>query len=333
LVVAALIGAASCARCGADLGQSAALCPACGALLLPAAPGGVLGTSSPLLAGVARASALRSYLAFAIDAIPVLAAIAIGVVLATRGAYGWLAWAVIGTVGYLGVSLAVMGFRGRSVGRWVCGLRTVDDLTGTPVSVRRMIRRISASRWTPRTVTASLADGRDPLDLAPAGLLGTELAEGAVPEAAVFAPPTGTAEPARISATDTVTLVFDTGRRHLLRGTLLIGRSPENSRGLIPRDLRLPAVDHPVLGLADLSRTLSKTHVLLEWSGRVLWVTDLHSANGSVLISPDGERRPLVPGIRGAAAVGWTVQCGARSFTVHMAAADSASTFTRQALP
>jgi hypothetical protein len=55
---------------------------------------------------------------------------------------------------------------------------------------------------------------------------------------------------------------------------------------------------------------------LLEWSGSVLWVTDYGSANGSVLVSPDGERRPLVPGIRAPAAIGWTVECGNRFFTV-----------------
>jgi hypothetical protein len=331
-VVAALLGTASCARCGADLGQSAALCPSCGVLLLPAAPGSALGTSSPLLAGVARASALHRCRALTIDAILVLVAIGVGVVLSARGAYGWLTLTIIATVGYVGISLALMGYRGRSVGRLVFGLRTVDDLTGTPVSARKVISRISASRWTSRTVTARLAGGRDPLDLAPAALLGTDLAQGAAPEAAVFAP-TEAAKPARTLTSDTVALVFDTGRRHVLRGSLLVGRSPENSRGLTPRDPRIPAVDHPVLGLADLSRTLSKTHALLEWSGRVLWVTDLHSANGSVLISPDGERRPLVPGIRGAAAVGWTVQCGARSFTVHAAVDNPSTTFTRQAFP
>ena len=103
----------------------------------------------------------------------------------------------------------------------------------------------------------------------------------------------------------------------LLRSTLLIGRSPENTSGLSRRDPRRPGVDHPLLGLADLSRTLSKTHALLEWSGTALFVTDLQSASGSVLVSPAGDRRPLVPGVPGAAAIGWTVQCGARSFTVH----------------
>jgi uncharacterized RDD family membrane protein YckC len=330
-MTAALVGAASCARCGADLEQSAALCPSCGALLLPAAPGRVLGTSTALLAGVVRASAVRRYLALALDGIPVLVGIAIVVVLATREAYGWLVLTVLATVGYVGISLALMGHRGRSLGRFVCGLRTVDDLTGTPVSVRRLIRRITALHSAPRTVTAVLAAGRDPLDLAPAALLSTELAEGSAAESAVFAP-TAAREAPRTTSTDAVALVFDTGRRHVLRGSVLVGRSPENSRGLTPRGARLPAVDHPVLALADLSRTLSKTHALLEWSGSVLWVTDLHSANGSLLVSPDGDRRPLVPGIRGAAAVGWTVQCGSRSFTVQ-AAADVPSRLPRQATP
>jgi hypothetical protein len=45
-------------------------------------------------------------------------------------------------------------------------------------------------------------------------------------------------------------------------------------------------------------------------------VTDYGSAYGSVLVSPDGERRPLVPGIRAPAAIGWAVECGNRFFTV-----------------
>src|SRR5918998_341599 len=130
----------------------------------------------------------------------------------------------------------------------------------------------------------------------------------------------------RPAASETVTLVFDSGRSHLLRGTLLVGRRPENSHSASFRDPRRPAVDHPLLGLADLSRSLSKTHVLLEWSGTVLWVTDLQSANGTVLRSPRGERRPLTPGVPGAAGIGWTVQCGARSFTVHASSQQGGTT-------
>jgi hypothetical protein len=116
---------------------------------------------------------------------------------------------------------------------------------------------------------------------------------------------------------DAVAIVFDTGRRQVIQTSLLIGRSPESNRALEHRGAARTPGEQPVLALADLSRTLSKTHALLEWSGSVLWVTDLHSANGSVLVSPDGERRPLVPGIRGPAAIGWAVECGNRSFSVH----------------
>ena len=315
-MTAALVGAASCARCGGELGRSAALCPACGALLLPAASGRVLGTSSPLLAGVVRASAAHRRIALVLDCLPFLAAVVLGVLLARREAYVDLALLALLTVGLLGASLALLLRRGRSLGRLISGLRTVDNLTALPVRPRRLIGRTGTGRRTSRTLSARLAAGRDPLHTAPAALLGTDLAEGPAPEAALFAPsgPTGAPRPA---ASETVALMFDTGRRHLLRGTLLIGRRPENSDSVTFRDPRRPVVDHPLLGLADLSRTLSKTHVLLEWSGTVLWVTDLQSASGTVLRSPRGERRPLTPGVPAAAGIGWTVQCGARSFSVH----------------
>lgn len=317
-MTAALVGAASCARCGTGLGRSAALCPSCGSLLLPAASGRVLGTSTPLLAGVARATPVRRNLALALDLVPLVAGVAVAVTLGVRGAYAGLALAVLLTVASAGIELALLAARGRTLGRLVLGLRTVDDLTALPPSVVRLAGR-AVGRRGPRTVTTRLAGGRDPLQLAPAALLGTDVAEGPAPEAAVFAP-TGVADVGRPTASEAVTLVFDTGRRHVVRSTMLIGRSPENSPGLSRRDPRRPGVDHPLLGLADLSRTMSKTHALLEWSGAALFVTDLQSANGTVLISPGGDRRPLVPGIPGAAAIGWTVQCGARSFGIHAAA-------------
>ena len=320
-MTAALVGAASCARCGTGLGRSAALCPSCGSLLLPAASGRVLGTSTPLLAGVARASRVRRLLALALDVVPLAGGVAAAVVLGVRGAYADLALSVLLTLAYAALELALLAVRGRSLGRLVLGLRTVDDLTAQPPSVVRLAGRVSG-RGGPRTVTARLAGGRDPLQLAPAALLGTDLAEGPAPEAAVFAP-TGAAEVGRPTPSEAVTLVFDSGRRQVVRSTLLVGRSPENTPDLSRRDPRRPGADHPLLGLADLSRTLSKTHVLLEWSGSALFVTDLQSANGTVLVSPAGDRRPLAPGVPGAAAIGWTVECGARSFAVHAAAVEA----------
>ena len=51
---AALVGVASCARCGSLQTSAGMLCQSCGTVLTPAAQGSVLGTSTLLLAGVAR---------------------------------------------------------------------------------------------------------------------------------------------------------------------------------------------------------------------------------------------------------------------------------------
>jgi uncharacterized RDD family membrane protein YckC len=310
-MTAALIGAASCGRCGSTLGTSRPLCPGCGALLVPAAAGTVVGTFNPLLAGIARPSAARRYSCLVIDVVPVVVAAVVLVAQLVSGAYEPLVWTALLTVAYLVVQLAALTRRGRSLGRLALGLRTVDDLTGNPVSARLVVSRLSASHLTRRTVLADLRRGRDPLTVALPALRGSSLAEGSKLDAALFAAPGSGSSPQ--TATESALIVFDTGRRQIIRGSLLIGRSPENGR--TPES----GVEHPLLGLADLSRTLAKTHALLEWSGTVLWVTDLHSANGSVLVSPDGEVRPLVPGIRGPAAIGWTVRCGSRSVTVHAA--------------
>jgi hypothetical protein len=311
----ALVGVVSCARCGAMQTSPDVLCESCGMALTPAAQGSVLGTYTPLLAGVARASAARGNLAVLIDALPLAVAAAVAVVQAASGQFGRLIWTAVLSGVFVAVQLLLFVLRGRTVGRLALSLRTVDDLTGNPVSVRKIIERLTTAYWVRRTVTADLRRGRDPLTRALPALPEGALAAGSLPTAVLAAP--RSAAPATATS-DAVAIVFDTGRRQVINTSLLIGRSPESSRAL---ELRASTAgktgELPVLALADLSRTLSKTHALLEWSGSVLWVTDLHSANGSVLISPDGERRPLVPGIRGPAAIGWAVECGNRSFTVH----------------
>jgi hypothetical protein len=310
----ALAGVASCARCGSMQTAAGVLCQSCGTALTPAARGSVLGTYTPLIAGVARANALRGYLAALIDALPLAVAAAVAVVAAASGAFGTVAWIGIFSGVFLIGQLPLFVRRGRTLGRLVLSLRTVDDLTGNPVSVQKMLARFMPSHWIRRTVTANLTRGRDPLTLALAPLPASALAEDSRLDASVFA---ASGPAAGVPATsDAVAIVFDTGRRQVIQTSLLIGRSPESSRPSEHRDGVRPAGEQPVLALADLSRTLSKTHALLEWSGSVLWVTDLHSANGSVLVSPDDERRPLVPGIRGPAAIGWRVECGNRFFTL-----------------
>jgi RDD family/FHA domain len=299
----ALVGAASCARCGSMQSAAGVLCQSCGTVLTPAAQGGVVGTYTPLLAGVARSNAVRGYLAALADLLPLAAGAALAVVWAASDEWGLLIWIALLSGVFVAGQFLLFVHRGRTLGRFAFHLRTVDDLTGNPVGIRRILTRFTSSRWIRRTVTADLSRGRDPLRPALHPLPVTALAEGAGVDAAVFA---GSRPGAAATTSAAVAIIFDTGRRQVINTSLLIGRSPETK-----------GKQQPVLALADLSRTLSKTHALLEWSGSVLWVTDLHSANGSVLVSPDGERRPLVPGIRGPAAPGWTVVCGSRSFTVH----------------
>ncbi|MFL6044494.1 MAG: FHA domain-containing protein [Propionibacteriaceae bacterium] len=299
----ALVGVASCARCGSLQTSAGVLCQSCGTVLTPAAQGNVLGTYTPLLAGVARSSAVRNYLAVLIDVLPLAIAAAAAVLAGASGARQMLILIGLLTVVLVAAQLLVFLHRGRTLGRLAFSLRTVDDLTGNPVGVRKIIAGFASSHWMRRTVTADLRRGRDPLTRALPPLPESAIAEASRVDSAVFA--TSGAGRAGTATSDAVVIVFDTGRRQVISTSLLIGRSPESKD------------QQPVLALADLSRTLSKTHALLEWSGSVLWVTDLHSANGSVLISPEGERRPLVPGIRGPAAIGWTVECGSRSFTVH----------------
>jgi hypothetical protein len=309
----ALVGVASCARCGNLQTAAGVLCQSCGTVLTPAARGSVLGTYTTLLVGVARASAVRGYLAILIDVLPLAAAAVVAIVMGASGEFGTVILIGLLSIVFVVAQLLLFVQCGRTLGRLALGLRTVDDLTGNPLGVHKIIERLTASQWIRRTVNADLARGRDPLTPALPPLPGSALAAGM--DEAVF---TASGQSAAASMTsDAVAIVFDTGRRQVIQTSLLIGRSPESNRALEHRRAARTPGEQPVLALADLSRTVSKTHALLEWSGSVLWVTDLHSANGSVLVSPDGERRPLVPGIRGPAAIGWTVECGNRSFSVH----------------
>ena len=65
----------------------------------------------------------------------------------------------------------------------------------------------------------------------------------------------------------------------------------------------------------DLSRTLSKSHALLEWDGRLLWVTDLGSTNGTALRT-SGARQPLLPHQRTPLPAEATLELGDRVVTV-----------------
>ena len=322
----ALVGAVSCDRCGRTFDGTDRFCMRCGVLLVPASAGGILGTYSGMLAGVARASTGRRNAAMAIDLAPVVV-IAVGAVaLATTVALSVgvaVILAVVIALAYLAAELAALSSAGTSLGRLVLRLRTVDDLTGDPVSAGRMLHELVTARWGRRTVTSDLRSGRDPRSLAQPAINPTALLvdHSQLPADARSGRSTKSLQERRPA--DAVAIVLDTGERLQLSASLLVGRVPEN-RAASDRSSGDRANDkaddaRQLFAWPDLSRSLSKTHALLEWSGTVLWVTDLHSANGSVLVNPDGDRQPLVPGIRGAATVGWTVELGDRSFEVRPA--------------
>jgi len=72
-------------------------------------------------------------------------------------------------------------------------------------------------------------------------------------------------------------------------GALYLGRDP--------RDV-LNRPDASLLPAHDPSRSLSKTHALIEVDGGILWVHDLDSTNGVVVAAPGVEAIEVAPGVR-----------------------------------
>ncbi|WP_158277161.1 FHA domain-containing protein [Serinibacter arcticus] len=59
---------------------------------------------------------------------------------------------------------------------------------------------------------------------------------------------------------------------------------------------RAETPDVQVVEIADVARSLSRTHLRIRVAHGVAWVEDAGSANGTRLVTPDGERVRLVPG-------------------------------------
>lgn len=300
-MVGALRGAVTCGRCGGELSSSAPGCERCGMRSLPAEPGTALGTYSGLLAGVQLAAPSRRRLALLLDALPVILLVAAGAgILAQAGIAeraDLVALVLLAILAYAAAHLSWLGTRGRSLGRLLLHLRTVDDLTGEAPAAVAALLPVS------RTLTADLRRGRDPLrsGASPVALVSLD------PDDRRDGVPVTTGRIPLVEESPSVALVLDSGERVEVQSSLLVGRSPAVSEG----------EEHPLFSWPDLSRSISKTHVLFEWSGSVLWVTDLASTNGTTLVAPDGTRQPLVAGLRGAAAPGWTVRVGERTVAVH----------------
>jgi len=264
---------------------------------------------------VVRASLARRYLADLLDLLlPVLlaAAAVIAFLTITPRSIGWL---------LLGLAVAValteliwVLASGRSPGRLLIGLRTVDDLTGTPIRFARLHRQlVGAVRG--RALTADLRHGRDPIrpGTTPVALPGSAgrswIRAGDGPGGNGFG--TVTQPPAQpwtrfLTAASLVSIAFEDGSRWVLARPVVIGRDPDQS----DRD------GYDVLALPDLSRRLDKTHLLLERSESTVWVTDLDSATGTAIVGPDGVRMPLAAEVRSSVPIGSTIECGGRRLTV-----------------
>lgn len=74
-------------------------------------------------------------------------------------------------------------------------------------------------------------------------------------------------------------LVLPDGRQHVVEGVTLVGRDPSPSAEW--PDATLLAVDDP-------AKSVSKTHAVIEADSEGLWITDLASTNGVVVVAPDG---------------------------------------------
>lgn len=75
-------------------------------------------------------------------------------------------------------------------------------------------------------------------------------------------------------------LLLPDGEPYAIESTVLIGR------GVKPR-AKWPSAK--LLSVDDSTKSVSKTHAVLEADAEQLWITDLKSTNGVVVTSPDGQ--------------------------------------------
>ncbi len=226
--------------------------------------------------------------AVALDVVMPLALLAAGVIVIVTGqpALGW--FLVVIAVGLVAVAVWLLGRTGRTLGASTVDARIVHRETGVASGGTALWALASG-----RLAMFDLRRGRDPF--APA------VAAFPFPEAAPAAD--------RARRGMVPTLLLDSGERLTLDTALILGRAPS-----------APA-DQPaeVYRWADMSRTLSKSHVRLEWDGRQVWVVDLGSTNGT-FVRGDGSSTPLLPLQRTPVPTGVVLEIGDRTLTVRDAA-------------
>ncbi|MEV7972101.1 FHA domain-containing protein [Cellulomonas sp. NPDC089187] len=183
-----------------------------------------------------------------------------GLLVFAAAALGLLHWSVglIAVLVVVAVEVDDLTRTGRTVGHRLLGLRSVDVDTALPP--RRGMRH-----W----ITVDLRAGADPLALFPL----------AVPRL-----PGGPDlwSPRRAESAAAVAVLVDDGTVLAIAGPTVLGRSPHDPT-------------HAVARVTDLSRTLSRNHVLLDPVDAGVRVTDLGSANGTAVAGPGEAFRALEP--------------------------------------
>lgn len=186
------------------------------------------------------------------DVLTVILAGAVGFAIAPSAPLVWVL-----SVGAAAVVALVIwrGMLGGSIGHSLLRLRSMDQLSGLP-SFRFRSSRI-----------ARRGSEDDPFALRPQ-------------RSSIAAPPRPDSRPE--PPRSHLRLVVDDGTTHTVQHSALIGRDPT-----VPLDPR-----HSLVAIPDLTRTISKVHMLVQIGTDGLSVTDLGSSNGTYV---EGADAPLIP--------------------------------------
>lgn len=265
------------------------------------AGGPVAGTRAALPASVVLGRIVpdhgRRAWAHVIDAsLALVAGIVVAVLL---WALGSPAWATVP------VTLAVLVLAAAAL---VAQLSRTGQTPGLRWLQLRTVRRADALPFRPGrsaggVVVADLRAGRDPLRLQPT----------------VGAPTAAVAETGRWhdlgeSRRHVARLTIDDGTTFTVTGPTVLGRDPVPPAGS----------SWEVQAVPDLTRTISKNHVLLEPDVDGVWVTDLGSRNGTTVLTRDGGRQTVARGARARAPLGGRIAVGSRLVLVSTGTEDAA---------
>jgi len=137
------------------------------------------------------------------------------------------------------------------------------------------------------------------------GKSGTGLWDARSPRIPYIEPSAPTRE--RVEPDPSFVLEFSTGQVVTVTGRGVIGRAPRDAGD--DASLQLVTVDDP-------GRSVSKVHARFDIDAHGLWIEDLGSGNGTVVVQPGGAPVAVRSGERTLVVVGAVVRLGRQSFSV-----------------